>query len=589
MTWRGSTGCIYYARRFTAVFTITHRDGLARLGRLETPHGMFITPTLLPVVNPRRLTLTIDELHACGAEALITNSYIIRSHDELRGRALAGGVHALLGWDGPLMTDSGTFQAHVYGEVAVEPDEIIAFQREIGSDIGTVLDLFTEPDEPREKAVTDWDTTQQRIAAAVDADSPMLLAATVQGGLFPDLRERAARDASALAAGVHPIGGVVPLMEDYRFADLVRVVLAAKRGLVPTRPVHLFGCGHPMLFALATLLGCDLFDSASYAKFAADDRLLFAWGTRHLKDLEELPCGCAVCAATTPARLRALPDNERQRALARHNLLVSFTELRHVRQAVRDGRLWELVETRLRSHPALYTVFAELRSHAAWLGRFEPACRDRAPQLNGPESLHRPVIRNVQERLNEVQGVTFSHPLFGPVPVALAETQPVAAPPGMPRVDPGAWDAARVRAIAAFQFGAEGAAALLDGALKLVRSRNTGRLRNVIVGGEHRLSLNARTGRFTLRAPGARALHRATQSPRYRLVVEAETAAYNRDGRNVFCQFVRGADPALRPRDECLVVTPDDELAAVGRLEVAPAEIAMGQRRLAVRVREGLA
>ena len=59
--------------------------------------------------------------------------------------------------------------------------------------------------------------------------------------------------------------------------------------LIASRPVHLFGCGHPMLFPLATLMGCDLFDSASYAKFAADDRLMFSWGTRKLGDLHEMP------------------------------------------------------------------------------------------------------------------------------------------------------------------------------------------------------------------------------------------------------------------------------------------------------------
>ncbi len=66
-------------------------------------------------------------------------------NDELRERALADGFHALVGWDGPLMTDSGTFQSHVYGDIEIEPQAIVEFQRDIGSDIGTVLDVFTEP------------------------------------------------------------------------------------------------------------------------------------------------------------------------------------------------------------------------------------------------------------------------------------------------------------------------------------------------------------------------------------------------------------------------------------------------------------
>ena len=91
---------------------------------------------------------------------------------------------------------------------------------------------------------------------------------------------------SALDIQMHPIGGVVPLMESYRFSELVDVIVASKKGLDPSRPVHLFGAGHPMTFPLAALLGCDMFDSASYAKYARDGRLMFAEGTTDLKSLE---------------------------------------------------------------------------------------------------------------------------------------------------------------------------------------------------------------------------------------------------------------------------------------------------------------
>ena len=91
------------------MFEVKTRDGLARIGRLATRHGVLETPTLLPVVNPRRMTLTAAEIRDCGATGLITNSYIISRHEEVRERALTEGVHALLEWEGPLMTDSGTF------------------------------------------------------------------------------------------------------------------------------------------------------------------------------------------------------------------------------------------------------------------------------------------------------------------------------------------------------------------------------------------------------------------------------------------------------------------------------------------------
>ncbi|PXF20333.1 MAG: tRNA guanosine(15) transglycosylase TgtA, partial [Methanobacteriota archaeon] len=402
------------------MFKIRQRDGLARIGRLMTPHGALTTPTLLPVVNPRKLTLKPAEIRDCGATGLITNSYIISRHDELRERALADGVHALVGWDGPLMTDSGTFQSHVYGDIEVEPQAIVEFQRDIGSDIGTVLDVFTEPEFDADRAEAELAETQARIAAAVPLKGEMLLAATVQGGSHPALRERAAAQVSTVDADMHPIGGVVPLMEQYRYAELATLVLAAKRALVPARPVHLFGCGHPSLFALAALLGCDLFDSASYAKFAADGRMMFSWGTRRLTrrltELEELPCGCAVCSATTTDALAALSDAERERQLARHNLLVSFAELRRVRQAIRDGLLWELVASRAADRPEVADALVALEPHGDWLEQWEPAFRPRQPTAK-----REALLRFARGRLTRTAtgGASFEHPLFGTVPEPL--------------------------------------------------------------------------------------------------------------------------------------------------------------------------
>jgi len=77
-------------------------------------------------------------------------------------------------------------------------------------------------------------------------------------------------------------------------------VRAAKRGLDPDAPVHLFGAGHPMMLALAVAAGCDLFDSAAYALMARDGRYLTVSGTEHLEDMEYFPCSCPVCASTRP-------------------------------------------------------------------------------------------------------------------------------------------------------------------------------------------------------------------------------------------------------------------------------------------------
>ena len=119
-------------------YQVTQRDGLARLGRLHTRHGVLETPALLPVVNPNIRTVEPRTMwDKYGIQALITNAYIVWKHDDLRQTAQQKGVHELLDYPGVIMTDSGTFQSYVYGDVDVGVDEIVAFQRSIGVDIAT--------------------------------------------------------------------------------------------------------------------------------------------------------------------------------------------------------------------------------------------------------------------------------------------------------------------------------------------------------------------------------------------------------------------------------------------------------------------
>ena len=80
------------------MFEINKRDGLARLGRIKTKHGVLDTPTLLPVVNPKIMTLSMEELSECGAQGIITNSYIIYKNPKLKKIAEEKGVHGLVNW-----------------------------------------------------------------------------------------------------------------------------------------------------------------------------------------------------------------------------------------------------------------------------------------------------------------------------------------------------------------------------------------------------------------------------------------------------------------------------------------------------------
>src|SRR6056297_1821498 len=431
-------------------FEIRDADGAGRIGRLEVPRaGRTIeTPALLPVINPNTLTIEPAELESeFDVDILITNSYIIRQTDRLRQQALDDGLHELLDFDGAIMTDSGSFQLAEYGDIEVTTEEILRFQHEIGSDIGTPVDIPTPPDVSRQQAESDLEITAEALADAEALDcGEMLINAPVQGSTYPDLREEAGRQAAETDLDVFPIGAVVPMMNNYRYDDLVEAVVASKRGLSADCPVHLFGAGHPMMLALAVALGCDLFDSAAYALYARDDRYLTVSGTHHLDYLDYFPCSCPICADHTPAEIRAVDDDDRrERLLAEHNLHVTFEELRRIKQAIRSGDLLELVDRRARGHPAMYDGYRALLDHADQLEREDPVSKGTFFYTSS-ESARRPEVLRHYERLDRLavpdrlllteggapDGDTYDDawrvvPPFGPFPRELSDSYPFTA------------------------------------------------------------------------------------------------------------------------------------------------------------------
>jgi len=339
-------------------FEVTQRDGRARLGRLHTKHGVLETPALLPVVNPNIRTIEPRVMwDHYGIQALITNSYIIWKHDDLRSEAQENGVHALLDFPGVIMTDSGTFQSYVYGDVEVGVDEIVTFQRSIGVDIATMLDVFSRPDMSEQDVEHAVRETDARAPQSLEAAKDTMLNGPVQGGLFRHLRHISAQLMGAHPFAVHPIGGIVPVMEQQRYKEYAKIMMGTLPMLPSNRPVHMFGCGHPMLFPMSIALGADLFDSAAYALFARDGRLLTPWGTERIDDLVDWPLLMPCVANLTPEDVRKLPPKERENRLAHYNLEVTLAELARCKQAVREGKIWQLAEQRSHQHPALREAF----------------------------------------------------------------------------------------------------------------------------------------------------------------------------------------------------------------------------------------
>jgi 7-cyano-7-deazaguanine tRNA-ribosyltransferase len=443
----------------TDVFEITNKDLLGRTGKLYTPHGIVETPTVMPVINPNLRLIEPKELKRYGAQMLITNSYIIYKSEKWRDEARKRGLHSMLDFYGPVMTDSGAFQLSVYGSVEVTNGEIISFERDIGADIGVPLDIPTPPDVPVERAKEELETTLSRLAVAREFSGKMMLAGPVQGSTYPDLREEAARRVYAMGFDIYPLGAVVPLMEAYRYSELVDVIVYSKMGLGPDAPVHLFGAGHPMMLALAVSLGCDLFDSAAYALYAKDGRYMTVDGTYHVNTLQHLPCGCPVCSAHSARDLADMDEKSRTRLLAEHNLYVTFAELRLIKQSIIDGDLMELVERRCRSHPKMLSGLKRMMDYSPYIEKFDPATKSTYFYL-GPESCRRPEVIRHNALLNNltVKGsvlITTRRDVdrtgydqvyhvkvpFGVYPEALGETYPIGQSEGIEELECDARDA----------------------------------------------------------------------------------------------------------------------------------------------------
>jgi 7-cyano-7-deazaguanine tRNA-ribosyltransferase len=325
-----------------------------------------------------------------------------------------------LGFSGSIMTDSGAYQLLIYKGVETTPKEIVQFQEAIDTDVATILDIPTGWGVPKEYARYTVKETIKRAKALEKMKSRDDLAwvGPVQGGQYLDLVARSAREMGKLPFQIHALGSPTPVMEQYKFDVLVDMIATAKMNLPPERPLHLFGAGHPFMFALAVALGCDLFDSAAYALFARQDRYMTESGTTRLEELQYFPCSCPVCNKTDPETVRALSREERHKLLAEHNLYVSFCELRRIKQAVTEGRLWEHMEMRAYGHPSLLQGLKKVKKYSEYLERQSPVTRNGGIFFFSSLGLGRPEIVRFRQRLRD----RYSPPQHAKVLLLLPQT-----------------------------------------------------------------------------------------------------------------------------------------------------------------------
>jgi queuine tRNA-ribosyltransferase len=249
------------------------------LGLLETRHGSVETPAFMPVGTQATVKgLTPDQLGATGTRMLLANTYHLALRPGEEVVESLGGLHAFMGWDGPILTDSGGFQvfslsernrvtdegvrfrSHLDGRLLeLTPERATAIQQSLGADVAMCLDHCPALPALREEIA---DAVRRTIAwaarcKAAHGRADQALFGIVQGGPHADLRAHCAEALMALDFDGYAVGGV----SVGEGPELVRQALAVTTHLLPRdRPRYLMGVGRPQDILDAVATGIDLFD-----------------------------------------------------------------------------------------------------------------------------------------------------------------------------------------------------------------------------------------------------------------------------------------------------------------------------------------
>ncbi len=545
-------------------FEIRVHDGLGRIGKLTINNKSIITPNIAVVVNPNDLIITPEEMEKeFGVDLIITNAYIIRNSKH-RKMIESKGLHDYFNFNGLIYTDSGTYQMFSKGEARITNEETLSYQELIRSDIITPLDVFTLPTDNKIIAKNKLNETIKRIKKARGNYT-----APIQGGLFKDLRAKASLEVSKLNAVIYPIGGIVPLMINYQYKELISIIMECKKNLSNKAPVHAFGAGHPALFPLLAYAGIDLFDSASYALYAKQGRYLTPNGTKLINELTELPCNCPVCINNKP---RDLATNIK--LLAKHNLHVIMNELRVIREAIRSNKLFDLVNSRAKTHPALHQALKQLLKHKELINKYDPIRKRSALFVTDELSKNRPEITYAMNKLRSIG--------YKLVPKPLSLVYPFGQSVGwnIKYLSDDYSDEEAVKIIINYQFG-RGAGELMNNVV-IKKSRNN-RIREVMKNNELLFVIRAKDGYASLQRKGALLLKDYLK----KVFVNEELRSFYEEGGDVFAKHVINCSDDIKPREEVGVFI-NNELIAYGEAVLSSKEMIDINKGVAVKVRGGI-
>jgi queuine tRNA-ribosyltransferase len=350
-------------------FDVTHRDGAARRGRLELAHGIVDTPAFMPVGTYGTVkAMSPAELREVDAQIVLGNTFHLwlRPGTDVIGKH--GGLHGFMGWDGPILTDSGGFQVFSLGalrKIAEEgvtfaspingdrllltPEESMRVQRALDSDVAMVFDDCTAYPATEKQAETSMRRSLRWAARSKQAftGSRNALFGIVQGGVYESLREQSLAGLTAVGFDGYAIGGLaVGEPQDAR----ERILAHSAPRLPADRPRYLMGMGTPEDIIGAVSAGIDMFDCVLPTRNARNGWLYTRRGDVKIRNarwrddarpLDE-SCGCYACRHFTRAYLHHLQKANEilgARLNTIHNLHYYLELMRELRAAVEGGQL----------------------------------------------------------------------------------------------------------------------------------------------------------------------------------------------------------------------------------------------------------
>ncbi len=348
------------------------KDTGARFGRIHTAHGTVETPAFMPVATRGSVkAMTPEEVEALGFEIVVVNAYHMYLRPGHKKVEQLGGLHKLMGWGRPILTDSGGFQAlslsrvreikedgilfrsHLDGsEHFLTPGKCIEIQDSLGTDIMMCLDEcppFPSSYEYMEKSV-DLTARWADICKRVKTDSQKAIFGIVQGGVFEGLRERSARQLLSIGFDGYAVGGLgigESKEETYSTAAFTA------RFLPHEKPRYLMGLGMPEDIMEAVSVGIDLFDCVLPTRNARNGTLFTSQGKMVIKNARyegddssvDESCSCYTCKTFSRAYLRHLYQAGEilaSRLLTLHNLHYYGRLMRDIRAAISTGEFRDL-------------------------------------------------------------------------------------------------------------------------------------------------------------------------------------------------------------------------------------------------------